>query len=164
MEAITTAPTVPATLPLPSAVDDPFPREEIVRRNLATQHTTSFVEIPATLQMIVSGLSLAVVSLNLLIYLVREYGLIKRGELAGNARPGFLTPIEGIMMFTFAFILFSTVFAGAWQMHRMRNWGFALGSSIVALIPLNVCSLFTIPLGIWSIIVLVRKDVRRAFS
>jgi hypothetical protein len=53
---------------------------------------------------------------------------------------------------------------GAIQMLRRRAWGMALTGSIVALLPCSPCCILALPLGIWSLVVLNRPEVKAMFS
>jgi tRNA A-37 threonylcarbamoyl transferase component Bud32 len=57
------------------------------------------------------------------------------------------------------------IFAGGWQMLRLETYGLALIAAIMALIP--ICTLgwlLGLPMGIWALTVLSRRDVREAFG
>lgn len=116
--------------------------------------------------MITSGIALGLAALWLLFNLCKGGFLIaERGQLdvLGNARPGFSSPIAHIMEATLRFIHYSIVFAAALSMKHLRNWGFSLAGSILALVPSSLCIIATLPFGIWSIVVLCRKDLKNAF-
>lgn len=53
--------------------------------------------------------------------------------------------------------------AGA-RMMQLKSWGLAVTASIVAMIPCWCCCILGIPIGIWSLIVLLDKDVKAAFG
>jgi len=51
------------------------------------------------------------------------------------------------------------------QMKQLRGWTMAVVASIVAMIPcIGPCCLIGIPIGIWSVIVLMKPEVKSAFS
>jgi hypothetical protein len=53
---------------------------------------------------------------------------------------------------------------GAVQMLKLRSYGLAMTGTIVSLIPcLSPCCVLGIPFGIWSLIVLLRPEVKQAF-
>jgi tRNA A-37 threonylcarbamoyl transferase component Bud32 len=57
------------------------------------------------------------------------------------------------------------VLAGGWQMLRLEFYGLALIAAIMALIPLCTLGwLLGLPMGIWALTVLSRRDVREAFG
>ena len=50
------------------------------------------------------------------------------------------------------------------KMTRLQGWGLALAGSILAMIPCGSCCCFTLPFGIWALVVLVNKDVKAGFQ
>ena len=51
------------------------------------------------------------------------------------------------------------------QMKQLRNWNVSLAASIVAMIPcISPCCLLGLPLGIWALIVLIKPEVKSAFT
>jgi uncharacterized membrane protein len=52
---------------------------------------------------------------------------------------------------------------GALKMKNLESRGLALGASIVALIPCLTCYCIGIPVGIWSLVVLNKPEVKSAF-
>jgi hypothetical protein len=55
------------------------------------------------------------------------------------------------------------VLYGAWQMKDLRSQGSAMAASITAMLPCNLCCLVGLPVGIWSLVVLNRPEVKNAF-
>lgn len=73
----------------------------------------------------------------------------------------------GIAIGLFWAITSAVVILGAVKMMKLQSWGLALTGSIVAMIPCIVhpcCILIGIPIGIWSIVVLMNQEVKSAFS
>ena len=57
------------------------------------------------------------------------------------------------------FIIWSSM-----QMKQLRNWNMSVAASIVAMIPcIGPCCLIGIPIGVWSLIVLMKPEVKSAF-
>ena len=56
------------------------------------------------------------------------------------------------------------VFAGGWQMKRLRMYTFAFVATIVAIVPLTPCWILALPFGIWALIVLQKPHVKSAFQ
>lgn len=52
---------------------------------------------------------------------------------------------------------------GAVQMKRLRSYEFAVIGSLLAMIPIGPTCILTLPVGLWSLLVLMRPHVRRAF-
>jgi len=54
---------------------------------------------------------------------------------------------------------------GATKMAALESYGLSMAVAIVALIPcLSPCCVFTLPFGIWALIVLVKPEVKAAFT
>jgi serine/threonine protein kinase len=61
-------------------------------------------------------------------------------------------------------ILFSLIMiAAGMKMMRVENYGLVLAGAWLALLPLSLSSIVTMPLGIWAIVVLSSRDTREAF-
>ena len=58
------------------------------------------------------------------------------------------------------------VFWGAQKMKRLENWNLSLAASIAAMIPcFTHCGCFIgLGVGIWSIVVLLKPEVKEAFT
>jgi hypothetical protein len=56
------------------------------------------------------------------------------------------------------------ILLGALKMKRLENYGFAMASSILALAPcISPCCIVGLPIGIWSLVVLTKPEVKGAF-
>ncbi len=82
--------------------------------------------------------------------------LLLVGLLGGYKAPGplFLVPI----------LTGGLIIAGAWHMLGLRNYGLALAGSILAMLPLGVDFLISLPFGIWALVVLTKPEVKTAFG
>ena len=57
------------------------------------------------------------------------------------------------------------IIAGAYLMSRIQSWGMALTSTILAMINFGTCCcILGIPVGIWSLVILLQPDVKAAFA
>jgi hypothetical protein len=53
---------------------------------------------------------------------------------------------------------------GALKMKILQSYGLAMTSSILAMIPcISPCCLLGLPIGIWSVVVLSKPEVKSAF-
>lgn len=58
----------------------------------------------------------------------------------------------------------AVIFIGAQKMKALEAYSFAMVATILAMIPcISPCCLLGIPIGIWSLIVLLNPDVKAAF-
>ncbi|MFO0596464.1 MAG: hypothetical protein U0228_14200 [Myxococcaceae bacterium] len=58
----------------------------------------------------------------------------------------------------------ATMVLGGFQMRNLRTWGLALTGAIVAMMPCSCCCVLGLPLGIWSIVVLIKPEVKASFT
>jgi hypothetical protein len=75
---------------------------------------------------------------------------------------GILPILAGIMVFFVC--LGSVVLYGGIQMRRLGRYAPAVVGSVAAVLPLSVCCVLGIPVGIWSLTVLRNPFVRAAFG
>jgi hypothetical protein len=62
-------------------------------------------------------------------------------------------------------VLSAVTFVGAFQMMKLRNYGFAIAAAIIACIPCyGSCCCVGLPFGIWSLVLLNRPEVKSAFQ
>ncbi|MEZ6096771.1 MAG: hypothetical protein R3C03_21525 [Pirellulaceae bacterium] len=81
-------------------------------------------------------------------------------DLQRNGRGTFPAIIQG------AFVLLNiAIIAGGISMVRVKNWGIGLTATIAAMINFgNCCCVLGLPVGIWSLVILLQDDVKRAFE
>ena len=53
---------------------------------------------------------------------------------------------------------------GGFQMKSFGSRSLAIAGAVVAMVPLNVCCLFGLPVGIWAITILNKPEVQESFS
>ena len=51
-----------------------------------------------------------------------------------------------------------------WNMRQLKSYGLAVTASILVMLPIHVLFPIGLPIGIWSLSVLMREDIRRAFA
>jgi predicted Zn finger-like uncharacterized protein len=56
------------------------------------------------------------------------------------------------------------ILLGAIQMMRLRSYELARATTILAIVPLHCCCMLGIPFGIWGLVALNDRKVRKAFS
>ena len=54
--------------------------------------------------------------------------------------------------------------AGARRMLRLQSYGWAVTVGILAILPVSAGFMLSVPMGIWALIVLYRRDVQEAFA
>ena len=71
----------------------------------------------------------------------------------------------GLAMNATGAIIGTVSILGAWRMRRLRSYGLAMTSSVLSMIPcVTCCFCLGIPLGLWSIVVLSRAEIRDSFQ
>lgn len=53
---------------------------------------------------------------------------------------------------------------GAVRMKQLKNFGLAMTTCILALLPCNCCCILGLPFGIWGLVVLNKPEVKESFS
>jgi hypothetical protein len=70
----------------------------------------------------------------------------------------------GIFSSLFQLALGGVTFLGALKMKNLESYPFAMAASIIAIIPcFGSCCCIGIPIGIWSLIVLNKPEVKSSF-
>ncbi|MCA9119786.1 MAG: hypothetical protein H6822_34740 [Planctomycetaceae bacterium] len=71
--------------------------------------------------------------------------------------------IEGLVFWLFAAIPYGIVVFGAMRMKQLKSYPLAIAASILAMLPCSACCILGLPVGIWSLVVLCNRDIRKAF-
>lgn len=80
-------------------------------------------------------------------------------QIVQSAQSGGLV-INFLVLATSAFVIF-----GARKMRKLESHGLAVAASVVALLPcVGPCCCVGLPVGIWSLIVLMKDEIKTAFS
>ncbi len=72
----------------------------------------------------------------------------------------------GSVVYGFFALMGLITFFGALRMRALKNYGFAMASAIIAIIPCTsyMCCVLMMPFGIWSLVVLMKPEVKSAFT
>ncbi len=138
-----TPPPPSSQAPLPSVPPDP----------------RSQVNGPALALMVLAGLYILYVIFRILTSMLGMTGAAMGGDKFGFLASGVGLVISVVFNIGFAGI----IFYGAMQMKGLKNYNMALAASIAAMIPCGCCCVAGIPIGIWSLIVLLKPEVKAAF-
>jgi predicted Zn finger-like uncharacterized protein len=133
-------------------------------RNGGHQFALDAVSGPATALQVVGWIGVALSSLSLCLNLVGAMAQMPAGpnkqpnqvEAVANGVSGIIGAVVGIV---FAVI----ILIGAGKMKRLENYGFAMASSIIAMLPCTACCILGLPFGIWSLVVLNKPEVKDSF-
>lgn len=53
---------------------------------------------------------------------------------------------------------------GSLKMKNLQSFGLAMTASIIAMLPCHICCLVGLPIGIWSLVVLNKPEVKSSFQ
>lgn len=131
----------------------------------APSSARDLVNAPAIVLMLVGGLG---VLLTLFNFVTGGYQLSEEWfsdpELA-KIRPMMESMMQGsavvdvLSLLISAFVIFAAV-----QMRKLESWGVAFAGAIIAMVPcIGPCCCLGLPIGIWSLVVLNKPEVRSAF-
>lgn len=56
------------------------------------------------------------------------------------------------------------ILIAGWRMRRLQSYGLAVTASILSILPCTLVWVIALPIGIWSLVVLTRPEVREAFA
>jgi hypothetical protein len=117
---------------------------------------------PAIALMVVGGLAVALALLGLAAHLA---GVALLPLPAGReATDQMVEAVTGVVGAVLLLCWGGIVLSGAILMKGLKAYGYAMATSIIAMLPCGVCCLLGLPFGIWSLVVLSRPEVRNAFG
>lgn len=125
------------------------------------------VKLPAILLMVAGGIGVAMHLLGIVLNLL-GVGMMAAGNVpdGGGADKGMVLA-QGIGSVVGAGVglgLDALVLYGALKMMNLQQYGLAMAASIVAMLPcISLGCCIGLPVGIWSIVVLVKPEVKSAF-
>ena len=124
------------------------------------------VQGPAMGLLITGGLALLFTVLGLVMN-IAGVGMSGLSGMGGSAATdqymSMMSGGVGIVVSLLGLALYGFVLWGALQMKQLRNWNMAMGASIAAMLPCGCCCIIGLPIGIWSLIVLMKPEVKSAF-
>jgi hypothetical protein len=85
-------------------------------------------------------------------------------EMVRRFQQGAKGPVAAAVQTAFALVNVLIIFGGV-QMMRFRSWGLALTAAILAMLNFgSCCCVAGLPVGIWSLVVLLMPEVKAAFE
>lgn len=128
------------------------------------------VSVPAILLMVVGGITVAAALYGAVQYLsganeAQMAEALSNPQLPEQARSIIeMSGRLGIFGSLFQLVLGGITFFGGLKMKNLESYGLAMAASIIAIIPcFGSCCCIGIPIGIWSLIVLNKPEVKSAF-
>jgi hypothetical protein len=124
------------------------------------------VGAPAVALMVVAIIGLVVAPLSFVFFALGGSGAFSEGRVRGRdeAMTDAVVGTLGMIGSAGALAVSILILIGALKMQKLQSYGMAVTASILAMVPLlTPCCLLGLPFGIWSLTVLNREDVKRAF-
>jgi hypothetical protein len=70
----------------------------------------------------------------------------------------------GVASAAIGLLIAGLIIYASMEMKKLRQWGLAVAASILAMVPcISPCCIIGLPMGIWSLVILVRDDIKSAF-
>ncbi len=118
--------------------------------------------------LIITGALNLVLSLGRAALMAAGVGMNKlQGNLSGSPYEKMIlsmTGTMGVILGLIGLIGGAVILAGGIKMRKMENYGLCMAASIVAMIPcVSACCLVGLPIGIWSLVVLSKPEVKAVF-
>lgn len=131
----------------------------------SSTNAESRVKGPAIGLMIAAGVG---IFFDIISLILNVLGVGLAGLAGGASREEQLfsafTGTVGIIVGIFTLIMGIVIIVGALRMKSLTSYGFAVASSVLAMIPcVSPCCILGLPIGIWALVVLLDKDVKAAF-
>ena len=127
----------------------------------------AMVKWPAVCLLVVGVLSfLMLVASFLLSGTMNDY-LVKMIEESGEEVPReLLSPTSPLNLAAngFGLLLSIGTILGGWSMLQRSSWPLAVAGAVCAILPCASCCCLSTPFGIWALIVLLRPEVKEAWS
>ncbi|HVG57714.1 MAG TPA: hypothetical protein VNA24_04115 [Hyalangium sp.] len=130
------------------------------------------VSVPAILLMVLGGLTIASALFGMVQYLMGS-NTAQMDELLSNPQipEGMKSVLAasnklGIVGSLLQLALGGVTFLGGLKMKNLESFGLAMAASIIVIIPLfgSCCCCIGIPVGIWSLVVLNKPEVKSSFA
>jgi hypothetical protein len=71
----------------------------------------------------------------------------------------------GVASAAIGLLIAGLIIYASMEMKKLKQWGLAVAASILAMVPcISPCCIIGLPIGIWSLVILMRDDVKAAFQ
>ena len=149
-----------------TSYEEERPRQRRRRRSQTFQEAEAAVAAPAACLMFLGGLNIVLLILTMVLRIM-NVGLLPTGA-RGPGGPGAKSEMAadnmgGAYVTAFGILLSLGVIVAGIKMKRVENYGLAIAASVFVMLPCCNCCLIGLPLGIWSLVVLNRPEVKVAF-
>ena len=122
----------------------------------------SAVSGPATALMVVAVLYV-LYAFYLIVAMIFNLGF---GSMTGQLGwvSGALATVINVFVVLLHFLFAGVIFYGASQMKSLKNYNLAMAASVVAMLPCGYCCCVGLAVGIWSLVILMKPEVKAAFT
>jgi predicted Zn finger-like uncharacterized protein len=156
------------------AEEEEYPRRGRRRRRGSTRALES-VSGPAIALMIAAALGLfcniGFVIYRVIVLVTLDRQLLQAGQFPGvpqgSAQANTVFTISVTAAITSAALgalMCLIALIGAVRMKQLKNYGLAVTASVLSLVPLNCCCFLGFGFGIWGLVVLLKPEIKDAFS
>jgi hypothetical protein len=124
------------------------------------------VVAPAIALMVVGILGLAFSLLNVVVAIIQPVQPIDPNapEFIQEIQRQSAGPLAAVLQSVFLIVNTLIIF-GALKMMKLRSWGWAMTSTVLAMVNVGTCCCVVgLPIGIWSVVILSMEDVKQAFA
>ncbi len=103
--------------------------------------------------------------LRLLNLVLTALGVVSQTAFGGGEMPAWATGAMGMVFEVVAIGLGAFLVFGGMKMRALQSHGLCVAAAVLAIIPCTTpCCLFTLPVGIWALVVLLKPEVKEAFT
>jgi hypothetical protein len=99
--------------------------------------------------------------------LVNMLGIGLGSATAGDREEQLINMLSGgfgVVSAAIGLFLAGLIVYAALEMKKLRQWGLAVAASILAMVPcISPCCILGLPAGVWSLVVLMKDDVKKSF-
>ena len=144
----------PYASPAFAPFQSPDPREQVKGRVIA----------PAIALIVVGVVGLAVSLFNFGFSFTEPVIDPNAPEFIQGMQAGATGPVVAVVQGIFCLVNLFLIGGGV-QMARFRTWGISLAASVLAMLNFGTCCCIVgLPVGIWSLVILLQPDVKAAFA
>jgi GYF domain 2 len=106
----------------------------------------------------------ALVQIASLIMHVAGASILASSRMPNNPWANMFSGTVGVVTGVVGLVVSGVILTGAIKMKKLESYGFAMASTIIAMIPcFSPCCLLGLPIGIWALVVLLKPEVKSAF-
>jgi hypothetical protein len=94
---------------------------------------------------------------------VLRIGVGAAGAGGNDAMAAMVGGSVGLVVAALVIILGAVMIFGGMKMRQLQSYGLAMTASILGMLPCTCCCIIGLPIGIWSLVVLMKPEVKAAF-